>query len=98
MGGIWNKFRNPPVPPARPQDYNLLISTRALAVAVSPAGRRAPNLWGKIMNLPKIDLSSLPDLDTLTGLFGSLLHTSRIVESDDSLVVLMAYVYEVINH
>ncbi len=23
------------------------------------------------MNLPKIDLSMLPDLDTLTGLFGS---------------------------
>ena len=46
------------------------------------------------MNLPKIDLSSLPDLDTLTGLFGSLLHTSRIIESDDSIVTLMAFVYE----
>jgi len=46
------------------------------------------------MNLPKIDLSSLPDLDTLTGLFGSLLHASRIVGSDDSIVTLMAFVYE----
>jgi hypothetical protein len=49
------------------------------------------------MNLPKIDLSSLPDLDTLTGMFGSLLHTGRIYESDDSIVMLMTYVYEVIN-
>ena len=47
------------------------------------------------MNLPKIDLSSLPDLDTLTGMFGSLLHTSRIFESDDFIVTLMSYVYEV---
>jgi hypothetical protein len=50
------------------------------------------------MNLPKFDLSFLPDLDTLTGLFGSLLHTSRIVESDDSIVELMAYVYETTIH
>ena len=49
------------------------------------------------MNLPKIDLSSLPDLDTLTGVFGSLLHTSRIVSSDDTIVVLMSFVYEVTN-
>jgi hypothetical protein len=49
------------------------------------------------MNLPKIDLSTLPDLDTVTGLFGSLLHTSRVVESDDSIVVLMTFVYELIN-
>ena len=46
------------------------------------------------MNLPKIDLSSLPDLDTLTGLFGSLLHTSRIASSDDSIVILMSFVYD----
>lgn len=47
------------------------------------------------MNLPKIDLSSLPDLDTLTGLFGSLMHATRIVDSDDSIVVLMVYVYDI---
>ena len=29
------------------------------------------------MNLPKIDISSLPDLDVLTGLFGSLKHFDR---------------------
>jgi len=48
------------------------------------------------MNLPKIDLSSLPDLDTLTGLFGSLTHTTRVTESDDSIVILMTYLYELI--
>lgn len=48
------------------------------------------------MNLPKIDLSALPDLDTVSGLFGSLLDTSGQVYSDDSIVVLMAYLYELI--
>jgi len=47
------------------------------------------------MNLPKIDLSSLPDLDTLTGLFGSLVDFARIQSSDDSIVILMAYLYEI---
>lgn len=45
------------------------------------------------MNLPKIDLSSLPDLDQLTGLFGSLVDATR-VQSDDSIVILMTFLYE----
>jgi hypothetical protein len=48
------------------------------------------------MNLPKIDLASLPDLDQLTGLFGSMADLSR-VQSDDSIVVLMVLVYDVIH-
>lgn len=49
------------------------------------------------MNLPSIDLSSLPDLDTVTGLFGSLLDLrGGDVYSDDAIVVLMAFVYEVV--
>jgi hypothetical protein len=47
------------------------------------------------MNLPKIDLSSLPDLDTLTGLFGSLAHTTQAAFSDDSIVEMMVFLYEV---
>ena len=39
------------------------------------------------MNLPKIDLSSLPDLDTVTGMFGSLLDTGATVYSDDAIVI-----------
>lgn len=46
------------------------------------------------MNLPKIDLSALPDLDMLTGVFGSLAHLGRIAESDDTLFVLMTFLYE----
>jgi hypothetical protein len=46
------------------------------------------------MNLPKIDLSSLPDLDSLTGLFGTLMDVRRAIETDDSIVVLMTFVYE----
>jgi hypothetical protein len=47
------------------------------------------------MNLPKIDVSALPDLDSLTGIFGSLLHPAQAVSSDDSLLILMVFVYEV---
>ncbi len=46
------------------------------------------------MNLPKIDLVSLPDLSTLTGLFGSLTG-SRGPGHDDSIVLLATFVYEV---
>lgn len=46
------------------------------------------------MNLPKIDLSSLPDLDTVTGLFGSI-STAGGPTVDDRVVVLMTYIYEV---
>jgi hypothetical protein len=43
------------------------------------------------MNLPKIDLSSLPDLTTLTGVFGSI----RSPGPDDSILILMAYIFEI---
>ena len=48
------------------------------------------------MNLPKIDLSALPDLHTLTGAFGSLFPTGSASGgvSDDTIVVLMVFVYE----
>lgn len=43
------------------------------------------------MKFPKIDLTSLPDLDTLTGVFGALRHGPG---SDDTIIVLAAIVYE----
>jgi hypothetical protein len=49
------------------------------------------------MNLPKIDISSLPDLDTLTGMFGNLGYATRITDSDDSIVILMTWMYEVLT-
>lgn len=54
--------------------------------------------WGNVMNLPKIDLSALPDLDTLTGVFGSMANPIRAMESDDTVVIIMVFVYDVINH
>lgn len=44
------------------------------------------------MKLPTINLSQLPDLDTLTGVFGSV---NDMVGHDDSIVILAAYVFEV---
>ncbi|WP_347303218.1 hypothetical protein V5740_00935 [Croceibacterium sp. TMG7-5b_MA50] len=44
------------------------------------------------MQLPKIDLSVLPDLDTLTGMFGSLVQSAP--GHDDSVVILATYLYD----
>lgn len=49
---------------------------------------------GLLMNLPKIDISALPDLDTLTGVFGSVMHPVQAAASDDTLIVLMVFVYD----
>lgn len=49
------------------------------------------------MKLPKIDILSLPDLDVLTGVFGSIAHPIQALQSDDTLIVLMAYVYEILK-
>ncbi len=46
------------------------------------------------MNLPKIDISALPDLDVLTGVFGSAAHH---MASDDTIVILMVFIYEILN-
>lgn len=44
------------------------------------------------MDLPKIDLAALPDLDVLTGLFGSLMAVKP--GHDDSIVILGTFVFE----
>ncbi len=43
------------------------------------------------MNLPKIDISSLPDLETPTGVHGSRLEQ----RPDDTVLVLMTYLYNI---
>lgn len=45
------------------------------------------------MDLPRIDLSSLPDLSTLTGLFGSLAE-GHSPGHDDSIVILATFLYD----
>ena len=47
------------------------------------------------MNLPSIDLASLPGLDTATGLFGSLSNLADAT-TDDRVIVLMVYIYETV--
>lgn len=44
------------------------------------------------MNLPKIDLSSLPDLPDMLGMFGSLVERPG---HDDTIVVLATFLYEI---
>ncbi|UVI38451.1 hypothetical protein [Qipengyuania spongiae] len=48
------------------------------------------------MDLPRIDLDSLPGLDVAQGIFGSLsdLATATV---DDRMIVLMVYVYDAMN-
>ena len=44
------------------------------------------------MNLPKLDLAMLPDLNLLTGLFGSI--RTSTPGHNDTIVVLATIVYE----
>lgn len=46
------------------------------------------------MNLPKIDISALPDLATLTGVFGSVKNALPAMASDDTVIILMVLVYD----
>lgn len=64
-------------------------------VAARSEGFRATR--GNAMNLPKIDLGSLPDLDVLTGVFGSLTKPAQALVTDDTIVVVMTFVYEITN-
>lgn len=45
------------------------------------------------MNAPKIDLASLPGLDTATGIFGSTSQAGATY--NDTVVAIMVYVYDV---
>ena len=48
------------------------------------------------MNLPKIDVSALPDLDTLTGVFGSLSNPAQGLQSNDLIIMIMSFVYDIV--
>jgi hypothetical protein len=48
------------------------------------------------MNLPKIDVSALPDLDTLTGVFGNLSNPAQGLQSNDLLIMIMTFIYDVV--
>ena len=44
------------------------------------------------MNLPKIDFSAIPGLETATGIYGSV--TQSAVTYDDSVFAVMVILYE----
>ena len=44
------------------------------------------------MNLPKIDLASLPGLENAAGLFGSAMQSGATY--DDGIVAIMVYLYD----
>lgn len=46
------------------------------------------------MNFPKIDLASLPAMDELSGIYGSV--SSLGGTYDDKIVSIMVYVYETV--
>ena len=47
------------------------------------------------MTLPQINVSSLPDLHTLTGAFGSLAHPAHVTaSSNDTIINLMVFLYD----
>ncbi len=49
------------------------------------------------MKLPQIDVSSLPDLETLTGVFGSVAHPNLPAVAGDTTVILMVFVHDVLK-
>ena len=48
------------------------------------------------MKLPQIDISSLPNLDTMTGVFGSLAQKAALV-SGDGTVIVITFLYELLG-
>jgi hypothetical protein len=48
------------------------------------------------MELPKLNSATLPDLDELTGVYGSQRHPAPAAGSDDSILILMAWLYEIL--
>jgi len=48
------------------------------------------------MNLPKIDVSALPDLKTLTGVFGSLSSPAQGLQSNDTIIMIMTFIYDIL--
>lgn len=48
------------------------------------------------MNLPTLDVSALPDLSSLTGVFGSLSDGAQAVYSDDTILIIMVFIWEIL--
>ena len=49
------------------------------------------------MKLPQIDAAILPQLDTLTRVFGSLAHKASGLVSGDETVIIITFLYELLG-
>jgi len=48
------------------------------------------------MNLPQIDVSSLPDLSNVSGVFGSLADKAMLA-ADDSTIIIITFLYDILQ-
>lgn len=48
------------------------------------------------MKLPQIDVASLPNLDVMTGVFGSLTHKATLV-ANDTTVIVITFLYDILG-
>ena len=63
----------------------------------APTGSRGRATGGNHMTLPRLDISTVPDLDVRTGLFGSFKpFDPGLVGSNDLLLLPLVYVYEAV--
>ena len=76
------------------QSFN--FDWRCLRSIVPSRGTSGAIKGTKTMNLPTIDVSALPDLNSLTGVFGSLSGGAQAVYSDDTLIILMVFLWEIL--
>ncbi len=49
------------------------------------------------MNLPSIDLSSLPQLDAVSGAASSLHHAVQAQANDETVIILMTFLWDIIG-
>ena len=77
--------------------YNILISQAADGPPPTVRGGNCAAVFQgeKIMELPKLDIETLPMMEQAVGLFGSLASGPSRGGMDDRIVILMTWVYEV---
>lgn len=49
------------------------------------------------MNLPQINVSTLPDPRNMTGVFGNTSSSGQAVLAHDNIVAMMVYLYDVLK-
>ena len=81
--------------PLEPRFQSFNFGAGSFTVMIAGAGIPPVEQGVMLMNLPHIQLSALPDLDAVTGIFGSI--GQHAAGSDDSVVVIMVFLYDILN-